>query len=80
MEFMNTKPIEEEIRKIALMLKGSENPAFHKYGDQLIDIAFDVEKCRELNPPKTSFVHQNITVEDFAEKMLDDVAKKIRKD
>jgi hypothetical protein len=73
---MNTKPIEEEIRKFALMLKGSENPAFHKYGDQLIDIAFEVEKCRELNPPKAGFTHQNITTEDLAQKMLDDAAKK----
>ena len=77
---MNTEQIEYEIRKIALTLKGNENPAFHNYGDQLIDIAFEVEKCRELNPPKAGFSHKNITREDLAQKMLDDAAKIIRKD
>jgi hypothetical protein len=72
---MNTKPLEMEIRKIALLLKSNDNPAFHKYGDQLIDIAFEVEKCRELNPPKAGFTHQNITTEDLAKKMRDDEIK-----
>ena len=80
MESMNTEQIEYDIRRIALTLKGNENPAFHKYGDQLIDIAFEVEKCRELNPPKAGYSHKNITTEDIAPKMLDAAAKTIRKD